>query len=106
MLTRHGHPHELVLSSATAAARGASLVEHLERLHGGRRAHTTSAGLLTLAPRATAAEEVLVLADSIFLVNVLILQLLVLAGKIGQGVVEHAGVAAVSGVSSGFLFGA
>ena len=81
----HRHAHEFVLTATT----GRSTTEHLERLHGSASTQCIGRVSLTAASRVV---DLLVRIDHLRLIDVLILELLLLAVHVGHGVSVGAGI--------------
>jgi hypothetical protein len=92
----HGHANELVLVAR------ASLTKHLQGLHGSSSSNVVGGCLVITTPTAV---ELLMLSHCIVFVDVLVLQMLLLACQRTQDITEHALVSAVAGMAIGVLGG-
>lgn len=96
---RHRHADELVLPAALLLPTPRAASELLERLHRRGGAHALRAR--AAAPAALVAVDLLVRLDHALLVEVLVGELLLVAGELAQHGAEEVGVAAVAGVVLG-----
>lgn len=88
---RHGKTDEVVLALRTIARRATSLVEHLEGLHSGSRAHAARTGWVRLTSTAV---ELLVLSHSIVFIDVPLLCLV--TRKHAKGIAEQVRVSRIA----------
>ena len=97
----HRHAQERVLPTSTTAARGTTLVEHLQRLHRRRPSNPSTSRLLTLSTSSSI--ELLMLLHRIPFIQRFVRQLLVLARERSKHTAEQIAVATTLRVLLGVL---